>query len=122
MAGIAFQIKDDLFDYTHNPIIGKPTGIDIRAQKMTLPLIYTLNISDPVQKKSIINTIKNHNVDNKKVAGLIQLVKETGGLEYATKKMKEYHKKALIILEDFEDNEAKVSLKKMIDFVIERKQ
>ena len=89
---------------------------------MTLPLIYTLNISDPIQKKSIINTIKNHNVDNKKVAGLIQLVKETGGLEYATKKMKEYHKKALIILEDFEDNEAKVSLKKMIDFVIERKQ
>ena len=122
MAGIAFQIKDDLFDYTHNPIIGKPTGIDIRAQKMTLPLIYTLNISDPVQKKSIINTIKNHNSDNKKVAGLIQLVKKNGGLEYATKKMKEYHKKALIILEDFEDNDVKVSLKKMIDFVIERKQ
>ena len=122
MAGIAFQIKDDLFDYTHNPIIGKPTGIDIRAQKMTLPLIYTLNISDPVQKKSIINIVKNHNTDNKKVAELIQLVKESGGLEYATKKMKEYHKKALIILEDFEDNDTKVSLKKMIDFVIERKQ
>ena len=122
MAGIAFQIKDDLFDYTHNPIIGKPTGIDIREQKMTLPLIYTLSISDSVQKKSIINTIKNHNTDSKKVADLIQLVKENGGLEYATKKMKEYHKKALTILEDFEDNDAKVSLKKMIDFVIERKQ
>ena len=75
-----------------------------------------------MQKKNIINTIKNHNADSKKVADLIQLVKENGGLEYATKKMKEYHKKALIILEDFEDNDAKVSLKKMIDFVIERKQ
>ena len=75
-----------------------------------------------MQKKSIINIIKNHNTDNKKVRGLIKLVKENGGLEYATKKMKEYHKKALTILEDFEDNDAKISLKKMMDFVIERKQ
>ncbi|MBC8266809.1 MAG: polyprenyl synthetase family protein [Flavobacteriales bacterium] len=122
MAGIAFQIKDDLFDYSHNPIIGKPTGIDIREQKMTLPLIYTLSISDKAQKKMIINTIKNHNTNSKKVADLIKLVKESGGLEYATKKMNEYHKRALDILKEFEENDAKVSLKKMIDFVIERKQ
>ena len=121
-AGIAFQIKDDLFDYTHNPIIGKPTGIDIREQKMTLPLIYTLNSSDTAQKKMIINTVKNHNKDTEKVAALIALVKESGGLEYAEKKMKEYHQKALVILDDFQESETKTSLKKMIDFVIERKQ
>ena len=122
MAGIAFQIKDDLFDYSHNPKIGKPTGIDIREQKMTLPLIYTLSISDRVQKKKIINTIKNHNNDSKKVAELIALVKESGGLDYAITKMNESHQRALTILEKFEDCEAKTALKKMIDFVIERKQ
>ena len=122
MAGIAFQIKDDLFDYSHNPKIGKPTGIDIREQKMTLPLIYTLSISDKVQKKKIINTIKNHNNDSKKVAELIALVKESGGLDYAITKMNESHQRALTILEKFEDCEAKTALKKMIDFVIHRKQ
>ena len=122
MAGIAFQIKDDLFDYSHNPIIGKPTGIDIREQKMTLPLIYTLSISDNPQKKMIINTIKNHNKDTDKVAGIIELVKSSGGLNYATKKMNEYHQNALNILEEFEDGEAKKALKQMIDFVIHRKQ
>jgi octaprenyl-diphosphate synthase len=122
MAGIAFQLKDDLFDYSHNPIIGKPTGIDIREQKMTLPLIYTLSVSDKAQKKKIIDTIKNHNTNNKKVADLIKLVKESGGLEYATKMMNEYHQNALDILEEFEESEAKIALKKMIDFVIHRKQ
>ena len=122
MAGIAFQIKDDLFDYSHNPKIGKPTGIDIREQKMTLPLIYTLSISDRVQKKKIINTIKNHNNDSKKVTELIALVKESGGLDYAITKMNESHQRALTILDKFEDCEAKTALKKMIDFVIHRKQ
>jgi octaprenyl-diphosphate synthase len=122
MTGIAFQIKDDLFDYSHNPIIGKPTGIDIREQKLTLPLIYTLSISDRMQKKKIINTIKNHNNDSKKVAELIALVKESGGLDYAITKMNEYHQRASTILEKFEDCEAKKALKKMIDFVIHRKQ
>ena len=121
-AGIAFQIKDDLFDYTHSPIIGKPTGIDIREQKMTLPLIYTLSISDKTQKKMIINTIKNHNKDSEKITDIIELVKKSGGLEYATKKMNEYHQRALSILDEFEESEAKTALTKMIDFVIERKQ
>ena len=120
--GIAFQIKDDLFDYTNNPIIGKPTGIDIREQKMTLPLIYTLNNCDKKQKNFIIDVVKNHNKDTQKVAAIINLVKESGGLEYAIKMMRSYHQKALKILMDFEDSEARDSLKKMIDFVIERKQ
>ena len=121
-AGIAFQIKDDLFDYTHNPIIGKPTGIDIREQKMTLPLIYTLNNCDVKQKNFIIDVIKNHNKDVEKVATIIELVKESGGLEYAIKMMRDYHQKALTILMEYEDSEARNALKKMIDFVIERKQ
>ena len=121
-AGIAFQIKDDLFDYTHNPIIGKPTGIDIREQKMTLPLIYTLNNCDVKQKNFIIEVIKNHNKDAEKVATIIELVKESGGLEYAIKMMRDYHQKALTILMEFEDSEVRNALKKMIDFVIDRKQ
>lgn len=120
--GIAFQIKDDLFDYTHNPIIGKPTGIDIRQQKMTLPLIYTLNNCAVKQKKIILDVIKNHNNDTEKVATIIDLVKENGGLEYAIKMMRSYHQKALKILMEFEDSEARSALKKMVDFVIERKQ
>lgn len=120
--GIAFQIKDDLFDYTHNPIIGKPTGIDIREQKMTLPLIYTLNNCDKKQKNFIIDVVKNHNKDTDKVAKIIELVKEKGGLEYAKKMMRGYHQKALTLLMEFEESEARSSLKKMIDFVIERKQ
>ncbi|MGY8989709.1 MAG: polyprenyl synthetase family protein, partial [Flavobacteriales bacterium] len=82
--GIAFQIKDDLFDYTQSSFIGKPTGIDIREQKMTLPLIYTLNNVDKKTKNGIINTVKNHHKNDKKVADLIVLVKDTGGLKYAS--------------------------------------
>ena len=78
-SGIAFQIKDDLFDYTQSSIIGKPTGIDIREQKMTLPLIYTLNTITNKKKNYIINIIKNHHKDDKKVAEVIALVKKSGG-------------------------------------------
>jgi octaprenyl-diphosphate synthase len=85
-AGIAFQIKDDLFDYTQNPLIGKPTGIDIREKKMTLPLIYTLNNSDKKTKAFIINTIKNDSKNSRKVEQIINIVKEKKGLEYAKKK------------------------------------
>ena len=83
--GIAFQIKDDLFDYTQNSLIGKPTGIDIREQKMTLPLIYTLNKVDSRSKNKIINTVKNHHKDDKKISEIIKLVIENGGLEYVKK-------------------------------------
>ena len=120
--GIAFQIKDDLFDYTQSSFIGKPTGIDIREQKMTLPLIYTLNNVDKKTKNGIINTVKNHHKNDKKVAELIVLVKNTGGLKYASKIMKNYQKEALNILSEFPDSEAKNSLKLLVDYVINRKK
>ena len=121
-AGIAFQIKDDLFDYTQNPLLGKPTAIDIREQKMTLPLIYTLNSVSTKLKNRIINIVKNHNTDDKKVAEIIDLVKKNKGLEYAKIKMKAYHQEALDILNEFENNEANNSLKLLLDYVIYRKK
>jgi len=121
-AGIAFQIKDDLFDYTQSLLIGKPTAIDIREQKMTLPLIYTLNVVNPSIKKHIINIVKNHYRNDKKVAEVIKIVKEHGGLEYAKKIMHEYHKEAINILNDFEQNEANNSLQLLLDYVVNRKK
>ena len=121
-AGIAFQIKDDLFDFSDNKLLGKSTGIDIREQKMTLPLIYTLNNINTNSKKIIINIIKNHNKNEKKVAEVIQLVKKNGGLDYATKIMLKYYNEALDILEEFKDNEAKKSLKLLLDYVVNRKK
>jgi octaprenyl-diphosphate synthase len=120
--GIAFQVKDDLFDYTQSPIIGKPTGIDIREQKMTLPLIYTLNTVNKKEKNYIINIIKNHHKDDKKVAEVIALVKKNGGLEYAEKAMHNYHDEAVELLNQFNDNEAKNSLILLLDFVVNRKK
>ena len=120
--GIAFQIKDDLFDYTQSPLIGKPTGLDIREKKMTLPLIYTLNQVNKQEKSFIINTIKNDSKNSKKVEQIINLVKENKGLEFAENKMNEYYSEAIKILEKFDDNEAKDSLKKLVEFVVKRKK
>jgi len=120
--GIAFQIKDDLFDYTQNSLIGKPTGIDIREQKMTLPLIYTLNKVDSRSKNKIINTVKNHHKDDKKIAEIIKLVIENGGLEYAEKVMINYQKEALDILSDFPKNKYRDALQKLVEYVINRKR
>ena len=121
-AGIAFQIKDDLFDYTQNPIIGKPTGIDIREQKITLPLIFTLNTVEKNLKKHIINIVKNHNKNDAKVEEIISLVKQNGGLEYAEKIMRNYHNDALEILANFKDNDAKKSLQLLLNYVVNRKK
>ncbi len=120
--GIAFQIKDDLFDYTQSSLIGKPTGIDIREQKMTLPLIYTLNKVDTSIKNKIINTVKNYHKDDKKVAELIKLVIENGGLEYSEKIMINYQKEALEILLEFPKNQYRDALEKLVDYVINRKR
>ena len=120
--GIAFQIKDDLFDYTQSPLIGKPTGLDIREKKMTLPLIYTLNQVNKKEKSFIINTIKNDSKNSKKVEQIINLVKENKGLEFAENKMNEYYNESIKILEKFDDNEAKDSLKKLVEFVVKRKK
>jgi octaprenyl-diphosphate synthase len=118
--GIAFQIKDDLFDYSDEKI-GKPTGIDIKEQKMTLPLIYTLNTCATKEKSWLINSIKKHNKDKKRVKEVIAFVKENGGIEYTTAKMNDYRNKALAILENFPKSPYKDSLLKMIDYVVERK-
>lgn len=118
--GIAFQIKDDLFDYSEEKI-GKPTGIDIKEQKMTLPLIYTLNICSKKDKAWIINSVKKHNRNKKRVKEVIAFVKENGGIEYTTSRMNEYKNKALTILETYPESPYKKSLLQMIDYVVERK-
>ena len=117
--GIAFQIKDDLFDYGKRKI-GKPRGIDIKEKKLTLPLIYTLNEVDNSKRKWIINSIKKHNRDKSRIKEIISLVKETGGLEYAIEKMNYFHKIALEDLNKLPDNEFKSSLTEMINYVIQR--
>ena len=117
--GIAFQIKDDLFDYGKRKI-GKPRGIDIKEKKLTLPLIYTLNEVDNRKRKWIINSIKKHNRDKSRIKEIISLVKETGGLEYAIEKMNYFHKIALKDLNKLPDNEFKSSLTEMINYVIQR--
>lgn len=120
--GIAFQIKDDLFDYQAKNIIGKPTGIDIKEQKMTLPLIYTLSQCSKAEKKWIINIVKRHNTDQKKVRELISFVEEKGGLAYTKEKMFAYRDKSLQLLNDFPDGDAKYSLKELIHYTIEREK
>lgn len=120
--GIAFQIKDDLFDYTQSPLIGKPTGLDIRDKKMTLPLIYTLNNISKQEKRFIINTIKNDSKNSKKIERIISLVKETKGLEFAEEKMNDYYNEALGFLEKIKDSEAKTSLIELVKYVVKRQK
>ncbi|USL94964.1 polyprenyl synthetase family protein [Riemerella anatipestifer] len=119
--GMAFQIKDDLFDYLSKNIIGKPVGIDIKEQKMTLPLIYTLKNANEKDRKYYFDTIKRYNHNPKRVKELIDFVKQSGGLDYAIGVMKDFQQKAKDILEEFPDSEAKTSLNLMLDYVIERK-
>lgn len=120
--GIAFQIRDDLFDYGTDIGIGKPTGIDIKEKKMTLPLIYALNKADSSEKRFIINTIKNHNTDEKRVAEVIALVSKLGGIDYTVTRMNEYRDKALELLEYFPTNSSRESLTELVNFVIDRKK
>ncbi|RMB56622.1 polyprenyl synthetase family protein [Dokdonia sinensis] len=121
LIGMAFQIKDDLFDYGTKKI-GKPTGIDIKEQKMTLPLIYVLNNTTAKDKKWLINSIKNHNLDKKRVKEVITFVIENGGLEYAVTKMKALQQEALTILLGFPKSPYRDSLELMVNYVIERKK
>ncbi|NJB36101.1 polyprenyl synthetase family protein [Croceivirga sp. JEA036] len=121
LCGMAFQIKDDLFDYGEERI-GKPTGIDIKEQKMTLPLIYALNQSSKEKKRWLINSIKNHNKNKKRVKEVIAYVKEAGGLEYAITKMMEFKDEALGLLKDYPDSPYKDALTLMVNYVVERKK
>lgn len=120
--GIAFQIKDDLFDYGFGDDIGKPTGIDIKEKKMTLPLIHALSNSSRKEKSRIINIIKNHSEEPKMVKEVINFVIQSNGLDYATKKMYEYRDKALDILHTFDENEARQSLEDLVIYTTERKK
>jgi len=119
--GIAFQIKDDLFDYGTDDV-GKPLGIDIKEKKMTLPLIYALDNASKKDRKHIINLVKNHNEDKVKVAEVIAFVKASGGMEYAEKAMYEYRTKAFEILHEFPESEVRQSLEDLVVFVTERKK
>lgn len=120
--GIAFQIKDDLFDFGDDTSIGKPTGIDIKEKKMTLPLIYALSTSSWFEKRKIINIVKNNSDDPKKVAEVISFVIEKGGIQYAEKVMHEYKDKALALLEIVPDSTSKQSLIQLVNYSIERKK
>jgi octaprenyl-diphosphate synthase len=119
--GIAFQIKDDLFDYG-NEEIGKPLGIDIKEKKMTLPLIYALNKASWSQKRSIIYLVKNESHKPRKVAEVIDFVKKSGGIEYATEVMKTYQDDAIRILHALPASEYRFSLEQLVRFTIERKK
>jgi len=118
--GIAFQIKDDLFDYEHGNATGKPNGTDIRDQKMTLPLIYLLNNSDFMEKRRIINTVKNHHNESDKVGKLVARVQECGGIAYARERMQHYRQQALDILMTFPDSAARRSLEELVLFTTDR--
>jgi octaprenyl-diphosphate synthase len=119
-AGMAFQIKDDLFDYSNHKI-GKPTGNDIKEKKLTLPLIYTLNNTDKATRRKIIFIIKNENKNNEKVKYVIDKVVQCGGITYATKKMNEFKQKSLDILHEFDDNAYRKGLEDLVNFVTDRK-
>lgn len=116
LAGLAFQIKDDIFDYGLPGNIGKPTGNDIREQKMTLPIIYTLNTADKEIRRELLNIVRNHNDSSKHVRRAIEIVIQSGGIEYAHKKMMEVKEKALESLVGIPDSEAKRSLIGLVEY------
>ncbi len=120
--GMAFQIKDDLFDYGFGKNIGKPTGIDIQEKKMTLPLIFALKNSDKSKQRELINIVKNHNTNQVKVKALLETVIKSGGIEYAMKKMEEFRNNAIQILHTFPANDARLSLEKLVHYTIDREK
>jgi octaprenyl-diphosphate synthase len=117
--GIAFQIKDDMFDFGTDDV-GKPLGIDIKEKKVTLPLIYSLANTTPAEKKRIINLVKNHNDDPAKIAQIIKFVNETGGLQYAETQMKKYQDEAFEILNTFPPSDSRSALEQLVRFTTER--
>lgn len=120
LLGMAFQIKDDLFDYQLTNKSGKPTGIDIKEQKMTLPLIYALNNSSTKDKRFMINVVKRHNKDRKKVEAVMKMVTESGGIEYAEEKMRSYHAQACEIILKYPDSESRKAMLELAQYVISR--
>lgn len=119
MVGMAFQIKDDLFDYG-DALVGKPTGNDIKEKKLTLPLIHVLQKVSPGLKSQLINIVKNNNNDKKKVKFVIDNVIQYGGIEYATQKMIEYRDKALDLLHTFPDSPSRAALEELVRYTTDR--
>lgn len=119
--GIAFQIKDDMFDFGLDDV-GKPLGIDIKEKKITLPLIYALNKASKSDRNKIINLVKNHNEDSKKVSEVIRFVKDSGGLNYAATQMANYQAEAFAILNTFPQNAFRTGLEQLVRFTTERKK
>lgn len=122
LVGMAFQIKDDLFDYGSGQGIGKPTGIDIKEKKLTLPLIYAINNASKSDRRRIIQTVKHHNTDKVRVGEIIQYVVDSGGLDYAHGKMMEFRDRALEILHTFESDDARNALEELVNYTIHRKK
>ena len=120
MIGIAFQIKDDIFDYYKNEDLGKPTGNDIREGKVTLPLLYALKTADPSAVALYMDLLRKKEFTQEQIEMLIAFAINNGGIEYASKCMKEYHAKAVDILTSFPDSEAKAALILLADYIIER--
>lgn len=116
LVGLAFQIKDDIFDYGTPDNIGKPTGNDIREQKMTLPLIYALNTAEKETKRELLKIVSHHNDSSKHIKRAIDLVIQSGGIEYAHNRMMEIKEKALLLLTDIPDSEAKQSLIGLVEY------
>jgi octaprenyl-diphosphate synthase len=120
LVGLAFQIKDDIFDYGDSKEIGKPTGLDIRERKMTLPLIYVLSKCDIKVKKELINIIKNHNEDSKYVKRAIQIVVDNGGIEYAQNKMNTLKEEALKCLSSIPESDSKTATIGLVEYTTQR--
>lgn len=119
--GMAFQIKDDLFDYGSSEKIGKPTGNDLKEKKLTLPLIYTLNTVDKPTRRELIYIIKNQNKDPQKIKYVINKVIDAGGIRFAEEKMNNYRDEALSILYEFEDNDVRKGLEELVRYTTDRK-
>jgi octaprenyl-diphosphate synthase len=119
--GIAFQIKDDTFDFGTDDV-GKPLGIDIKEKKVTLPLIYALNNAEKTERKRIINLVKNHQEDPKKIQEIIDFVNSKNGVHYANQKMLEYQQAAFDILYQFEESDARTGLEQLVRYTTERKK
>ncbi len=120
--GLAFQIKDDIFDYGDGSNIGKPTGNDIREQKLTLPIIYVLNNCSKEIRKELINIIKNHNESKKHIKRAVDIVINNGGIDYAHKQMNKFAKKALNLLSDIPESEYKSALIELVNYTINREK
>jgi octaprenyl-diphosphate synthase len=120
--GIAFQIKDDIFDYQSKGILGKPTGNDIKEKKITLPLLYVLNNCESGERSRILRLIKRKNKNQAKVKELVDLVVSRGGLEYAARMMNEFREKAIAGIMEFPESESRTSLIELVDYSTTRKK